>query len=60
MCEKLQFEKVLKDQIGIWQKGNEYKPMKMVVDIVPCECGKLWASADGKGWVQCEKSKLSP
>ena len=55
MCQKLLIERTMKDQIGTWMKGNEYHPMKFKVDIVPCECGKLWATMDGKTFVECER-----
>jgi hypothetical protein len=54
MCQNLQKDKVLKNQVGSFGKGNEYKPIKMFVDVVPCLCGKWYATVKGGQYVQCE------
>ena len=54
MCQKRLTERTMKDQVGTWHKGNEYRPMQFKVDIVPCACGKLWATMDGKKFVECD------
>lgn len=54
MCQKLLRKLTLKNQVGSFSKGNEPRPMKMFVDVVPCACGKWWASVQDGRLVPCE------